>query len=108
VQNRPPTIIFARLRHDDPHWYANIGFATTRTKAYTGNGQPDVSYLWLDLAPVRDSSLRRPRQLDPRSQITMRASPVLLSPVDTDFFHLFEFHLDGAGLRQLTDSLRRL
>ena len=36
-------VFCTRLRYDDPHWYANIGYycEDERQKAYSGNGQPD-------------------------------------------------------------------
>ena len=40
-----------RLRYDDPHWYANIGYYCDdeNKKAYAGNGKPDVGklYSWI-------------------------------------------------------------
>ena len=42
-------IIFCtRLRYDDPHWYANIGYYCDdeNKKAYTGNGKPDSGQLF--------------------------------------------------------------
>ncbi len=104
-------IIFCtRSQYDDPHWYANIGYYCDdeQQKAYPGNGQPDVSklYKW----NLRTGELAV--LLDPRGgcvrdpQVHYDAGKILFSyrKAGTDFFHLYEIGVDGAGLRQLTDG----
>ncbi|MCL4181054.1 MAG: PD40 domain-containing protein [Verrucomicrobia bacterium] len=99
-----------RLRYDDAHWYANIGYYCDdeHQKAYTGNGQPDVGRLLkLDLPSgtvttvfdARGGSIRDP-------QVHYDAGKVLFSyrPAGTDHYHLCEIQLDGTRLRQITDG----
>jgi len=99
-----------RLRYDDPHWYANIGYYCDdqNKKAYTGNGQPDVSKLYklnltsgavTILLDAQGGSIRDP-------QVHYDARKILFSyrPAQTDYYHLHELTLDGTGLRRLTDG----
>ncbi len=102
-------IIFCtRLRYDDPHWYANIGYYCDdeNKKAYTGNGRPEVSklYAWNtrtgQLRTVLDAQGGAIR--DP--QVHYDGHTILFSyrKAGTDFYHLCEIQADGTGLRQLT------
>jgi hypothetical protein len=102
-------IVFCtRLKYDDPHWYANIGYfcEDARQKAYPGNGQPDVSKLYkLDvrngelsvLLDAQGGTVRDP-------QVHYDSQKILFSyrQAGSDYFHLYEIQGDGAGLRQLT------
>ncbi len=104
-------IVFCtRLRYDDPHWYANIGYYCDdeHKKAYTGNGQPDAGQLLkLDLATgtvttlldAQGGSIRDP-------QVHYDARKILLSyrRPGTDHYHLHEINVDGSELRRLTDG----
>jgi hypothetical protein len=102
-------IVFAvRGAYDDPHWYANIGYYCDNElhKAYAGNGRPDVGKLCAvkirsgevrTLLDARGGSVRDP-------QVHYDGRKVLFSyrPAGTDFYHLYEIGMDGAGLRQIT------
>ena len=102
-------IIFCtRLKYDDGHWYANIGYYcdNEHKKAYTGNGRPDVGRLhkWnvrtgrlTILLDAQGGSIRDP-------QVHYDAQKILFSyrKAGTDFYHLYEIQVDGTGLRQLT------
>ena len=103
-------IVFAvRLGYEDPHWYANIGYFCDdeKSKAYAGNGKPDVGRLCkLDLrtgevsvlldaegGSIRDPEVHYDAQ-NVSSFPTAKQTP--------DFYHLYEINVDGSGLRQLT------
>lgn len=101
-------VFCTRGRYDDPHWYANIGYYcdNEERKAYPGNGRPDVSklYKWnirtgqlTVLLDAEGGTIRDP-------QVHYDARKVLFSyrKAGTDFFHLYEIGVDGAGLVQLT------
>jgi hypothetical protein len=108
-QGQTREIVFCtRLRYDDPHWYANIGYYCDdeTKKAYTGNGQPDVGRLLrlnLDsgettvLLDAQGGSIRDP-------QVHYDAEKILFSyrPRGSDFYHLYEINIDGTELHQLT------
>lgn len=108
LQQVEEIVFCTRLRYDDPHWYANIGYYCTndQKKAYTGNGQPDVGKLlkWNirtgQVQPLLDTqggSVRDP-------QVHYEGRKILFSyrKAGTDFYHLYEINTDGSGLRQLT------
>jgi mono/diheme cytochrome c family protein len=102
-------IVFAvRLGYEDPHWYANIGYFCDdeKSKAYAGNGQPDVGQLCkLDLRSgevsvlldTEGGSIRDP-------EVHYDAQRVVFSyrKADSDFYNLYEINVDGSGLKQLT------
>jgi hypothetical protein len=102
-------IVFCtRVRYDDPHWYANIGYYCddANHKAYPGNGQPDAGQLlkWNPrtgetkvLVDAKGGSVR-----DPQVHYDARRILFSMRPDKTDFFHLYEINVDGTGLRQLT------
>ncbi len=104
-------VVFAvRLGYDDPHWYANIGYFCDdeNSKAYAGNGKPDVGRLCKldlrtgkvsDLFDARSGSIRDP-------EVHYDAEKVLFSyrKAGDDFYHLYEIQLDGTGLTQLTSG----
>ncbi len=102
-----------RLRYDDPHWYANIGYYCDDQdrKAYTGNGQPDVSRLYrLDLASGRTTTLFDAGGGSIRDpQVHYDGGKVLFSyrPAGSDFYHLYELDLTAPAPstpRPLTDG----
>ena len=102
-------LVFAtRLPYDDPHWYANIGYYCDdeNSKAYTGNGKPDVGKLYkLDirsgnavvLFDAQGGSVRDP-------QVHYDGTKILFSlrEAGTDYYHLAEINTDGSGLRPIT------
>jgi hypothetical protein len=101
-------VFVTRLKYDDPHWYANIGYYCDdeRKKAYAGNGKPDVGKLCaLDvrtgavatLLDAQGGSVRDP-------QVHYDAKKILFSyrKAGTDFYHLHEIGADGSGLRPIT------
>lgn len=104
-------IVFCtRLKYDDPHWYANIGYYcdNEQKKAYTGNGQPDAGKLckWnvrtgqlTVLLDARGGSIRDP-------QVHYDGHTILFSwrPAGTEFYHLYEIQTDGSGRKQLTSG----
>ncbi len=103
-------IVFAlRLPYDDGHWYANIGYyCDDQRKAYTGNGQPDAGRLCVwnartgqvrTLLDARGGSVRDP-------QVHYDGRKVLFSyrRAGSDYYHLYEIHVDGTGLRQITSG----
>jgi hypothetical protein len=104
-------IVFAtRLRYDDGHWYANIGYYCDdeEKKAYAGNGSADASALLrLDLASgevatildAEGGSIRDP-------QVHYDAEKILFSyrEAGTEHYHLHEIRRDGSELRQLTSG----
>jgi len=103
-------IFCTRLRYDDPHWYANIGYYCDdeNKKAYTGNGSPDASKLFklnlrtgkLEiLLDAKGGSIRDP-------QVHYDGHTILFSyrPAGTDYYHLYEIQADGTGLRQITSG----
>lgn len=104
-------IIFCtRLKYDDPHWYANIGYYCDdeQKKAYTGNGRPDVGqlYKWnvrsgetAVLLDAQGGSIRDP-------QVHYDGRKILFSyrKAGTEFYHLHEIQTDGTDLKQLTSG----
>jgi hypothetical protein len=104
-------IVFAvRLKYDDPHWYANIGYYCDDENrvAYAGNGAPDVGRLCkldvksgqvTDLLNDPGGSVRDP-------QIHYDAGKVLFSyrKSGSHYYHLYEINIDGTGLRQITSG----
>ncbi len=103
-------VFCTRLKYDDPHWYANIGYYCDDEgkKAYTGNGQPDAGKLckWnlrtgetTVLLDARGGSIRDP-------QVHYEGRRILFSyrEAGTEFYHLYEIGTDGAGLKQLTSG----
>ena len=103
-------IFCTRLKYDDGHWYANIGYYCDdeNRKAYTGNGQPDAGLLckWnlrsgalTVLLDATGGSVRDP-------QVHYDGAKILFSlrKAGEDFYHLHEIGVDGAGLRQLTSG----
>ena len=104
-------IVFAvRLKYDDPHWYANIGYYCDDENevAYAGNGAPDVGRLCklnvqsgqvTDLLNDPGGSVRDP-------QIHYDAEKVLFSyrKSGSHYYHLYEINIDGTGLRQITSG----
>jgi len=103
-------IFCTRLKYDDGHWYANIGYYCDdeNRKAYTGNGKPDAGLLCKcnlrtgDLKVLLDAqggSVRDP-------QVHYDGAKILFSlrKAGEDFYHLHEIGVDGTGLRQLTSG----
>ncbi len=101
-------VFVTRLKYDDPHWYANIGYYCDdeNQKAYAGNGQPDNGKLMaLDLRTgqtrvildAHGGSVRDPK-------VHYDGQTILFSyrPAGTDFYNLYEIESDGHGLRQIT------
>ncbi len=108
LHDAPEIVFCTRLRYDDPHWYANIGYYCDdeHHKAYPGNGKPDVGQLLklnlrtgklMVLLDAQGGSVRDP-------QVHYDAQKILFSyrPSGTEFFHLYEINVDGSGLQQLT------
>jgi len=103
-------VFCTRLKYDDPHWYANIGYYCDdeNRKAYTGNGKPDASvlYKWdlrsgalTVLLDARGGSVR-----DPQVHYDGRKILFSLRKAGEDYYHLHEIGVDGQGLRQLTSG----
>ncbi|MBI4661416.1 MAG: PD40 domain-containing protein [Verrucomicrobia bacterium] len=103
-------VFCTRLKYDDPHWYANIGYYCDdeTKKAYTGNGQPDAGrlYKWnvhtgekTVLLDAQGGSIRDP-------QVHYDGRKILFSyrKAGTEFYHLHEIQSDGTGLKQLTSG----
>jgi hypothetical protein len=103
-------VFCTRLKYDDGHWYANIGYYCDdeHRKAYTGNGNPDAGLLckWnlrtsalTVLLNAKGGSVRDP-------QVHYDAGKVLFSlrKAGEDYYHLHEINVDGSGLRQLTSG----
>jgi hypothetical protein len=102
-------IVFAtRLKYNDPHWYANIGYYCNdeTSKAYAGNGRPDVGKLCklnlrtgdvTVLLDARGGSIRDP-------QVHYDARKILFSyrKAGSDYYNLYEINVDGSGLKQIT------
>ncbi|HNQ89873.1 MAG TPA: hypothetical protein PKM73_14735 [Verrucomicrobiota bacterium] len=106
-----PGIVFcARLKYDDPHWYANIGYYCddANSKAYAGNGKPDVGRL--EVWDPRDGTVRVLADFaggtvrDPCVHYDGRRVLFSARRPGDDFFHLYEVLSDGTGLRQITDG----
>ena len=104
-------VIFAtRLKYDDPHWYANIGYYCDdeNKKAYSGNGKPDESMMYLldvsegevrVLFDGKGGSIRDPQlHYDGRTILFSYRRP------DSDYYNLYEMKIDGTGLRRITDA----
>jgi len=104
-------VVFAtRLKYDDPHWYANIGYYCDdeNKKAYSGNGKPDESMLYMlnvadgqvrILFDGKGGSIRDPRlHYDGRTVLFSCRRP------DSDYYNLYEMQIDGTGLRRITDA----
>lgn len=103
-------IFTTRLKYDDPHWYANIGYYCDdeNKKAYSGNGKPDESMLYvLDVAEGKvmvlldgkGGSIR-----DPRLHYDGRTVLFSYRRSESDFYNLYEMQIDGTGLRRITDA----
>jgi hypothetical protein len=104
-------IVFAvRLKYDDPHWYANIGYYCDdeNKMAYAGNGAPDIGKLCklnletgqiIELLNDPGGSVRDP-------QIHYDAKRVLFSyrKSGSHYYNLYEINLDGTNLRQITSG----
>lgn len=99
-----------RVKYDDPHWYANIGYYCDdhHKKAYSGNGNPDDSKLYAlnlksgtkrVLLDANGGSIRDP-------QLHYDAKKVLFSyrKAGSEHYHLHEINMDGSGLRQITNG----
>jgi hypothetical protein len=110
MRNVAEIIFCTRLRYDDPHWYANIGYYcdNERLKAYTGNGQPDVSRLckWnlqtgqvTVLLDAQGGSIRDP-------QVHYDAQKIVFAyrQANIEFYHLYEIQVDSTGLKRLTSG----
>ena len=104
-------VFVTRLKYDDPHWYANIGYFCDdeNSKAYAGNGKPDESRLY-----VLDTRTGQTRVLlDAKgggirdATVHYDGKTVLFSyrPPKKDNYSLYEIQSDGSGLRQLTDGI---
>jgi hypothetical protein len=104
-------VIFAtRLKYDDPHWYANIGYYCDdeNKKAYSGNGKPDESMLYLlnvadgqvrVLFDAKGGSIR-----DPRVHYDGRTVLFSYRRADSDYYNLYEMQVDGTGLTRITEA----
>ncbi|MCF6286341.1 MAG: hypothetical protein L3K26_14290, partial [Candidatus Hydrogenedentes bacterium] len=102
-------LIFAtRMKYEDGHWYANIGYycEDETRKSRAGDGGPDVGTLQkLNIRTGKTSvlfdamggSIRDP-------QMHYDGGKILFSyrKADTDYYHLYEINIDGTGLRQIT------
>jgi hypothetical protein len=103
-------IFTARLKYDDPHWYANIGYYCDdeNKKAYSGNGKPDESMLYIlnvadgqvrILLDGKGGSIRDPRlHYDGEIVLFSYRRP------HSDYYNLYEMQIDGTGLRRITDA----
>jgi len=100
----------ARLKYDDPHWYANIGYFCDdeQKKAYAGHGKPDVGRLYRFNARTGQTSVLFDAQggsvRDPQVHYDGRKILFSLRKAGTDYYHLHEVNIDGTGLRQLTSG----
>ena len=104
-------IVFAvRVKYDDGHWYANIGYYCDdeQRKAFAGNGRPDVGKLCKAnlrtgetsvLLDARGGSIR-----DPQPHYDARKILFSYRTADSDYYHLYEINADGSGLTQLTSG----
>ena len=104
-------IVFAtRLSYNDGHWYANIGYYCNdeNEKAYAGNGTPDVGRLcklnirtgkMTVLLDAEGGSIR-----DPQVHYDARKIVFSYRKAGSEFYHLYEIGVDGAGLKQLTSG----
>jgi hypothetical protein len=110
MQGIEEIVFCTRAVYDDPHWYANIGYYCDDEgkKAYAGNGRPDAGKLlkWnlhtgglTVLLDAQGGSIRDP-------QVHYDGQKILFSyrKAGGDFFHLYEIHTDGTGLRQITSG----
>ncbi|MCX7047908.1 MAG: hypothetical protein NTX50_20785 [Candidatus Sumerlaeota bacterium] len=104
-------IVFcSRAKYKDGHWYANIGYYCDNetSKAYAGNGQPDVGKLLKWNVKTRETSVLLDAKggsiRDP--QVHYDAGKIVFSyrKANTDYYHLYEIQCDGTGLRQLTSG----
>ena len=102
-------IFTTRLSYDDGHWYANIGYYCDdeNKKAYSGNGKPDESMLYLlDVAEAKVRVLFDPKGGSIRDpQLHYDGKTVLFSfrRPDSDYYNLYEMQIDGTGLMRITD-----
>ena len=110
LRNVEELIFVTRAAYDDPHWYANIGYYCDdeNSKAYAGNGTPDVGKLYkvnirtgtvTVLYDAQGGSVRDP-------QVHYDGGKILFSLrlPDTDHYHLYEIDTDGGNLRQVTSG----
>jgi hypothetical protein len=104
-------IVFtARLRYNDPHWYANIGYFCDdeTSKAWTGLGGPDVGKLYKLNLRTREVNVLLDAQgggiRDP--QVHYDAKRILFSwrKAGTEYYNLYEINVDGTGLRPITSG----
>ena len=104
-------VFVTRLKYDDPHWYANIGYYCDdeNHKAYAGNGKGDQSNLYV----LNTKSGKIEVLLDGKgggirdATVHYDGKTVLFSyrPPDKDNYSLYEIQFDGSGLRQITDGI---
>ena len=104
-------VVFAsRLRYNDPHWYANLGYYCDdeQHKAYAGNGEPDESALYrLDTSDGRVEILLDAAGggiRDPHVHYDGRTILFSYRRAGGDHYNLYEIQSDGSGLRQVTDG----
>ncbi len=104
-------VFCTRLRYDDPHWYANIGYYCddANHKAYAGNAlQPDTGklYKWQlrtgRLTALVDDPGGTVR--DPAVDYDGRTILFSWRKSGTHNFNLYEIRSDGTGLRQVTSG----
>ena len=98
-------VIFAVRQHKGSHWYENMGYAITdvNDKAYGSRGY--LCKLNLKTGKVV-RLLEDPQGAVRDPQVHYDGEKILFSyrKGGTDYFHLYEIHPDGTGLRQLTDG----
>ncbi|MBN2137899.1 MAG: hypothetical protein JW720_08830 [Sedimentisphaerales bacterium] len=101
-------VFVTRLRYDDPHWYANIGYFCDdeNHKAYAGNGTDDESKLYvLDTKTGEVAVLFDGRGGGVRdAAVHYDGETILFShrPAGKDNYSLYEIQSDGTGLRRVT------
>jgi len=103
-------VFVTRLKYDDPHWYANIGYFCDdeNHKAYAGNGKPDESRLYaLDTRTGRIGILLDAKGGGVRdATVHYDGKTILFSyrRAGTENYSLYEIQSDGSGLRRITDG----
>ncbi len=98
-------VIFAVRQPKGPHWYENLGYriADVKDKAYGSRGYLCKLNLktqeLVRLVSDAEGAVRDP-------QVHYDGKRVLFSwrRGGSDYFHLYEIHCDGSGLKQLTDG----
>jgi hydrazine synthase alpha subunit-like protein len=104
-------VFVTRLKYDDGHWYANIGYYCDdeNHKAYAGNGKGDESKLYvLNTKTGRVEVLFDGKGGGVRdATVHYDGKTVLFSyrAADKDNYSLYEIQADGSGLRQITDGI---